>query len=862
MPLPTLLQPGKLVNAPADEWNKRQPIDFVVNMIKQKLLINPTELSHRVIIVQSKTGSGKSTVMPVEAFRIFRPKDTSLAEPYFGYSVAVTEPRVITAINIVREDIITIPENSDMVLGKTIGYLTGARAFPTKKGGLMYMTLDSLLVQLQNMGDEDFMLRYRIIMIDEAHERSTSTDIILMKLKYFMKRNLGNPNLPILILTSATLDVEKCRNFYELPDENIISVEGSAYPVNIHWPKYNSTDFIRDSAALANQIHLDNLSDSIDKSDVLIFVPGGEATNIKKLLENFNRDYCQVDSKIMPFKIVSIQAKAVKNETVDYINACTDTSRLRVQTPEGKFIPVIRKIIISTAVAETGLTIPSLKYVIDNGWNREQLFYQPMIVGGIMNMPAAQSRITQRKGRSGRKFPGEFYPLYTEETFNQLQHTQYPAIITEGLGDYLSDIISEQYKDKLKRGQFPEFKVEDIDLLDKPPPDLISANLERAIVLGFVADNVIVDPSEPDRLGYGLTEFGQILTMASRIPMERLRIVLSSFTWNVYTLDMITIAACCGTPMKKIMSKPRSKQTEERNFELPVYTQVLKDAMPNFLSPKIGGGSDKLPTEQEKFYYASIFYISDDYIELLYYFDRFLKEVDTQKFNIPGLKKWCTDNWLSYNDLTEIMTTRQDIISSLLGAGINPFWGSEFKLADSNVCDYYTRISNIKHCLYDGFRLNILKYNPRLNKYFTRHGMEVSVPTKFAGPVGFKVRHLGIDRIKNPMYIVADKISLDIARVGRGEESKLIYTASVDKVSTITGFFDVDDEIFEPRESINYTCPDYAEYDANLDAEHILSAYYAAGSIIKNPSLLSQVPKHNLTFLMAKECQGTMIESI
>ena len=506
MPEPTLLIKGSL-KVPADAGDV-SPISYIVGWLKQHMPEfggRGATMSDRILVVQSETGSGKSTVLPVYVFRILR-SETARGR-YVGPSVLCTQPRVLTAMDLAQRQVGGAPHYPDMKLGDTVGYQTGP--FSEKPAsGLIFATIGVLAAQLRTMEDADIMARYRFIIVDEAHERSREADATLLRLKNFYVRNSGNEKLPFLILASATINLSKYTAFFGVGGENTVHVEGRSYPIVTHWPEQGTNNYPKDSALKAIEIHEKAHSDPADKADILIFVPGNaEIEAVREILERKNTEYANNADGPPPFLVLAINREAIEEKSPEYrlISEKIDNlPRVGLQRPS-------RRVVISTVVAETGLTIETLRYVIDAGWSRTREVYQPYGAVGLITRPAPQSRIKQRKGRVGRVFPGDFYPMYTENVYEALDPQQLPDIATGGMADILLDIIGEQQRQKARLGKRAEFRVEDIELLGAPPADTLISALGTGISLGFVSNSARLPAvrgsfTDVDR-GYGLSSW-------------------------------------------------------------------------------------------------------------------------------------------------------------------------------------------------------------------------------------------------------------------------------------------------------------------------------------------------------------------
>ena len=181
------------------------------------------------------------------------------------------------------------------------------------------------------------------------------------------------------------------------------------------------------------------------------------------------------------FIITIVDGKAVAFNTIERRIVTMEYSDLRIND-NGEYDPkgqhkVIRRIILGTNVAETGLTITTLGHCIDTGWKNIKELYQPYGLEGVIQKPVDKSNVIQRRGRVGRKFPGHFYALYTEETFNSLSDIQLSNIVLEDIGNTIIDIFIQQNNC---------FAIDKIDMLDNPPVDSLKSAIEKNIVLGYI----------------------------------------------------------------------------------------------------------------------------------------------------------------------------------------------------------------------------------------------------------------------------------------------------------------------------------------------------------------------------------------
>jgi HrpA-like RNA helicase len=725
--LPTLLTAGSIEGIPDI------PIDYIIKWIKQHMYeYNNIRalLEDRILIIQAKTGSGKSTILPVEIFRLLRDKNVPVTTVYRGKNVLCTQPRVLTAIELAkRVSVKNSPYNPDMIMSKTLGFQT--RPISEKPPhGLIYATLGVLSAQLNNYTDDEIMKMYKFIIIDEAHERTLNSDISLFQLLIFYQRNKGNKQLPFLILTSATIDTKKYANYFEIPHNNIITVKGQGLNIDPIWPVRDIVDIYEYISTVVKSIS--NNKDEINKSDVLIFMPG--IKEIKELHEKLSKLKLDI-------LIIDLDGEKIKNNTIEYFYVFADRSSLpRIN---GK---VPRRIILTTSVAETGITINTCKYVIDSGYHRSKESYPIYNISGLINRPSSQSRIIQRKGRVGRLFDGIFYPVYTEETFNNLDVQQLPEIIVSS-SDYNNVHLL------LCRYDFKKIK-----LLDYPPSEtFINANI-LSTTLGFI-----------NHLGQ-LTELGKITSRFTYISIEQAKIIFSGFAYNVAIIDLITICALMESEYIRLYMKDKDfKKHTGMNMDMPCDSYIMK----NYI--------DKELNEISYYNYKLLF--CDDFIESLLMFETFINKITIYQ-DVSMIEMWCKDNCINISELQIIYTNRENKINDLINQGIDIFYNSEYRFINTKI-DNINSIINIKKCIYEGLRNNLLTYDSDSKSYKTLIGLEVIIDNNILDiklQNKLKSLHMLTNEIQ-PKYIITDKLTIIPKK-----ESTLLYEIKSNYISILDGY--------------------------------------------------------------------------
>lgn len=342
--------------------------------IKETINSSPT------VIIVGETGSGKTTQIPL-MLRDVLPPDAK---------VAITQPRRVAARSVARY----VAENVGCEIGEEVGYQVRFEDHTTEGTRINFMTDGILLRKIQ----EDPLLRdYSAVMVDEAHERSLNIDFTLGLLKRLQKKRqeAGLPPLKIIV-TSATLEKEKfARYFGESP---MVEVPGRLYSVNIHHEQECSYDYTKAAAEKVKSIAQQN-----QEGDILIFMPGQE--EIDKTIKEINA------MELPDLVVLSLYGQMSPE----------DQDRIFEKILE-------RKVIVATNIAETSVTVPGIRHVIDSGLIKQIEFDSSTGIETLATRPHAKSGCIQRTGRAGRLAPGECWRLYPESDFHNRSEFQTPEI--------------------------------------------------------------------------------------------------------------------------------------------------------------------------------------------------------------------------------------------------------------------------------------------------------------------------------------------------------------------------------------------------------------------------------------------------
>ena len=377
---------------------------------------------HQVVVVAGETGSGKTTQLPKIAYELGR------------RSIAHTQPRRIAARSVAKR----IADECEVDLGAEVGYAVRFDDQTSESTAIRLVTDGLLLAELQR---DRRLSRYDTIIIDEAHERSLSIDFLLGYLKQLLPRR---PELKIVI-TSATIDVER---FAEMFDAPIIEVSGRTFPVEVRYRPLAETGADSELEALAQAV-----AELPTEGDILVFMSG----------EREIRDAAEFlgGRKYPRTEILPLYGRL----------AAADQQKIFSSHPG-------RRIVLATNVAETSLTVPGIRYVIDPGFARISRFSQRLKVQRLPIEPISQASASQRAGRCGRVADGICIRLYSEEDHDGRPAFTDPEIQRTNLASVLLQMAS------LDLGN-----IKDFPFLDPPDSRSVTDGLALLYELGAIQND-------------------------------------------------------------------------------------------------------------------------------------------------------------------------------------------------------------------------------------------------------------------------------------------------------------------------------------------------------------------------------------
>lgn len=354
--------------------------------------------AHPVLIVAGDTGSGKSTQLPQYCLEIGRGIDGLIAH---------TQPRRIAA----RALAARIAEELSQPLGETVGFRVRFADQLSDRSRLVLMTDGLLLAELNS---DPFLRRYDTVIVDEAHERSLNVDLLLGVLKRLLERR---PELK-LIVTSATLDVERMSEFFG--DAPIVAVSGRGHPIEVRYAAGAELDEEPDLPAAVLQAcrEIGAEPGPIGQGDVLVFLPGErEIADVGELLER----ELHAEREVIPL----------------YSRLAWDQQSKVFQRGAR------RRIVLATNVAETSITVPGIRAVVDSGLARVSRYSVRNRLQRLPIEPVSRASADQRKGRCGRLGAGLCIRLYGEAEYAERDAFTEPEVLRTNLAALLLRLAAD-----------------------------------------------------------------------------------------------------------------------------------------------------------------------------------------------------------------------------------------------------------------------------------------------------------------------------------------------------------------------------------------------------------------------------------
>ncbi|CAI9761818.1 unnamed protein product [Fraxinus pennsylvanica] len=558
----------------------------------EKLLLEEVRNNDTLIIV-GETGSGKTTQLPQYLNNGGFCRD--------GGIIGITQPRRVAAVTVAKR----VAEECGVALGQKVGYAIRFEDVTSSSTRIKYMT-DGLLLREALL--DSYLSKYSVIIVDEAHERTVHTDVLLGLLKTVqktrskgvsdaadidhrevkngmllekhngsevastMKHCRGKKLSPLkIIIMSASLDARVFSEYFG--GARAVHVLGRQYPVDILYTRQPETDYVDAALITIFQIHIEE-----GPGDILVFLTGQEEIeSVERLVHERLPQLSESKRKLLTFPIFS---------------SLPSEKQMKVFLPA----PIgFRKVILATNIAETSVTIPGIKYVIDPGMVKVRTYEASTGIEPLIVVKTSKAQALQRSGRAGREGPGKCYRLYPESEFDKLKDSTTPEIKRCNLSNVILHLKALGIDDIIG-----------FDFIEQPDRISIVKSMELLFLLGALTDeSKLSDP------------VGQKMARLPLDPIYSKALIIAS-EFNCLEEMLIVVAMLS---VESIFYAPREKLEESRN------------ALKSFSSP-----------EGDHLTFLKVYRASDEFLQKS-------NLVNSKEKAEKNLRKWCKENFINSRSL-------------------------------------------------------------------------------------------------------------------------------------------------------------------------------------------------------------------
>uniref|UniRef100_A0A1I8A1K1 RNA helicase n=1 Tax=Steinernema glaseri TaxID=37863 RepID=A0A1I8A1K1_9BILA len=549
------------------------PIDSVRGQLLEVLQKNET------VLIVGETGSGKSTQIPQMCL------DAGLK---MEGKVAITQPRRVAAVTLAQR----VAAELQTDLGDVVGYKVRFDNMVSEQTRVAFLT-DGML--LREALHNSMLMDYSMVIIDEAHERSLHTDVLLavIKLCQQQRRNAELDPLRIVIM-SATMDTELYSKYFD--GAPVYYIKGRTHPIEMFYgnslSNNNDDDYVYNSLLTVMRIHKkEPISDGI-----LVFLTGqDEIESAVKRIAEINQ---KLDKGIVPVPLYAA------------LSAMQQRKAFEPHPPNE------RKVIFATNIAETSLTIPGIRIVVDSGRVKMKTFTPENSINVLRVVPISKAQANQRAGRAGREAPGKCYRVYSKAFYEKMAPTSQPEILRTNL----STVLLELFSIGLKR-------VNNLKFIEHPSSSALETAEQELKDLGAISYAV-----KGKKQRVVLTDVG--LKM-SRFPVDPpLAKVLLSATQHGCLEEALTVVACLSGE-SLFAPAPNSADKREAHYNVRRRYETTEG----------------------------------DHVMMLNIYQAFKKQKKSCK-DKNSLKRWCNDNGFIERNLDTIFKIRKQLHELCMKVGL------------------------------------------------------------------------------------------------------------------------------------------------------------------------------------------------
>ena len=459
-----------------------------------------TVRTNQVTLLIGETGSGKTTQMP--QFLV----GTEFSNN--GYCIACTQPRRVAAMSVAAR----VAEEFDIKLGEQVGYTIRFDDCSGSNTKLKYLT-DGML--LREAMTDHLLSRYSVILLDEAHERTLATDLLFGLIKAILPQR---PDLRVVVM-SATLEAQSFCDYFG-SSAPLLTVPGRMFPVEINYLEDRADNYLDCAIQTVLQIHE---TEQPGSGDILLFLTGEEEIdNACTQLSLKGNENARTTGELMVVPLYSSLPPHMQQKIFD-------------RAPNHPGRPAGRKVVVSTNIAETSITIDGVVFVVDPGFSKQKVYNPRTRVESLLVSPISKASAKQRAGRAGRTKPGQCFRLYTDRAFGELQESTHPELLRSNLASVVLTLLRLGVTDLVH-----------FDFMSPPAPETMMRALEQLHYLGAIDDEG------------ELTEMGSLMSDFPLDPLLACALV-SSVKFKVVE-EVLTIVAMLSVP--PVFHRPRDAQKE------------------------------------------------------------------------------------------------------------------------------------------------------------------------------------------------------------------------------------------------------------------------------------------------------------
>ncbi|MFQ6664779.1 hypothetical protein Gotur_031770 [Gossypium turneri] len=639
---------GMNANSSINKWNGRPYSQRYYDILEKRKTLPVWQQkeeflqvlrANQTLVLVGETGSGKTTQIPQF---VLDAVDLETPDKRRKMMIACTQPRRVAAMSVSRR----VAEEMDVTIGEEVGYSIRFEDCSSARTVLKYLT-DGML--LREAMTDPLLERYKVIILDEAHERTLATDVLFGLLKEVLK---NRPDLKLVVM-SATLEAEKFQGYFN--SAPLMKVPGRLHPVEIFYTQEPERDYLEAAIRTVVQIHMCE-----PPGDILVFLTGEE--EIEDACRKITKEVGNMGDQVGPVKVVPLYSTlppAMQQKIFE-----------PAPPPVKEGGPPGRKIVVSTNIAETSLTIDGIVYVIDPGFSKQKVYNPRVRVESLLVSPISKASAHQRSGRAGRTQPGKCFRLYTEKSFNNdLQPQTYPEILRSNLANTVL-ILKKLGIDDLVH----------FDFMDPPAPETLMRALEVLNYLGALDDEG------------NLTKLGEIMSEFPLDPqMSKMLVVSSEFNCSNEILSvaaMLSAGMCLRLSSATVLSGFHAPVGMHHRISKQVLMQIVSvsqySLMKQMVSPCLE--AQKAADEAK----ARFGHIDGDHLTLLNVYHAYKQNNEDQS--------WCYENFINHRALKAADNVRQQLVRIM----------SRFNLklcsTDFNSRDYYV---NIRKAMLAGYFMQV-----------------------------------------------------------------------------------------------------------------------------------------------------------